>query len=104
MRSFAGQDAMAWETQGALADRSREHLGASDTGVVMLRNLLRLQLEKVARGEDPMGVLRDPARNRLIEFKVEETNRETGAVTRNPVYPRRSFAAPIADRDGTHRG
>ena len=32
------------------------------------RNLLA---EKAERGEDPMGVIRDPARNRLIEFPRE---------------------------------
>ena len=29
----------------------------------MFRNLLLEQIEKVERGEDPMGVIRDPAKN-----------------------------------------
>ena len=59
---------MAWETQGPLRDRSLEHLGASDKGVVMWRQLLKEQIERVRRGEDPMGVIRDPNRYRIIEF------------------------------------
>jgi 5,5'-dehydrodivanillate O-demethylase len=64
------QDAMAWETQGKLADRSREHLGSSDRGVVMFRKLLKEQIEIVRNGGDPMGVIRDPEKNKLIEFEV----------------------------------
>jgi 5,5'-dehydrodivanillate O-demethylase len=64
------QDAIAWETQGALADRSREHLGASDRGVVMFRKLLKEQIDIARKGGDPMGVIRDPAKNKIIEFDV----------------------------------
>ena len=35
------QDALAWESQGALADRTREHIGLADRGVIMLRKLIR---------------------------------------------------------------
>jgi 5,5'-dehydrodivanillate O-demethylase len=54
------QDYMAWETQGAIPDRSIERLATTDRGVVMLRNLFLEQIAKVERGEDPMGVQRDP--------------------------------------------
>ncbi|MDB5728385.1 MAG: Rieske (2Fe-2S) domain protein [Noviherbaspirillum sp.] len=64
------QDSMAWETQGAIADRSREHLAASDRGVIMLRKLLKEQIEIVRKGGDPMGVVRDPAKNKIIVFDV----------------------------------
>ncbi|HEX9879821.1 MAG TPA: Rieske 2Fe-2S domain-containing protein, partial [Candidatus Binatia bacterium] len=57
MKTFASQDGMAWETQGPIADRTREHLVSSDRGVVMFRQLLRIQLEAVRKGEDPMGVI-----------------------------------------------
>ena len=66
--TFPSQDAMAWETQGAIFDRTREHLGASDTGVMLFRQLLREQIERVQRGEDPMALVRDPERNQLIEL------------------------------------
>jgi 5,5'-dehydrodivanillate O-demethylase len=64
------QDAMAWETQGRLADRSREHLGTSDRGVIMFRKLLKEQIDIVRNGGDPMGVIRDPEKNRFIDFEV----------------------------------
>jgi 5,5'-dehydrodivanillate O-demethylase oxygenase subunit len=67
-----GQDVMAWETQGAVTDRSREHLGASDQGITLLRRMYREQIEKVSRGEDPLGVIRDPARNSVLELPMEK--------------------------------
>ena len=48
-----------WETQGAVSDRTKEHLGASDEGIVMLRRLMFENIEKVERGEDPLGIVRD---------------------------------------------
>ncbi len=66
-----GGDIMAWVTQGAIADRTRELLVGSDRGVVLLRRLLLEQLERVERGEDPLGVIRDPQRNQCIRFAQE---------------------------------
>jgi 5,5'-dehydrodivanillate O-demethylase len=71
---------MAWETQGAIVDRSVEHLGVSDTGVVMLRKLLDEQIAIVEAGGEPMGVLRDPAKNTIIEFKSHTVNRLTAVI------------------------
>ena len=64
------QDAMAWETQGAPTDRTQEHLGVGDEGIIILRKILREQIEIVRNGGEPLGVLRDPSKNRLIEFDV----------------------------------
>jgi 5,5'-dehydrodivanillate O-demethylase len=69
LTNFDSQDRMAWETQGAIVDRSAEHLAVSDTGVVMLRKLLDEQIAIVERGGEPMNVLRDPAKNTILEFK-----------------------------------
>jgi 5,5'-dehydrodivanillate O-demethylase oxygenase subunit len=63
VETINGQDMMAWITQGDISDRTTERLGTSDKGVIMLRNLILEQIEKVERGEDPMGVVRDPAKN-----------------------------------------
>src|ERR671932_216482 len=60
LTTVLSQDHMAWETQGPIADRTAEHLSYSDRGVVMLRRLLKEQIEKALLGEDPLGVLRDP--------------------------------------------
>jgi 5,5'-dehydrodivanillate O-demethylase oxygenase subunit len=68
LTTFVNQDLMAWETQGPTFDRSTEMLGASDRGITMYRKLLREQIEKVARGEEPDGLVRDPALNEMIRF------------------------------------
>jgi 5,5'-dehydrodivanillate O-demethylase oxygenase subunit len=68
MNSFFGQDKMAWETQGRVWDRSKEHTGASDHGIAMLRQMLLEQVLVVQEGGDPMGLIRDPERNQIIEL------------------------------------
>jgi 5,5'-dehydrodivanillate O-demethylase oxygenase subunit len=54
------QDVMALETQGLIADRTAERLATSDRGVVLLRSMLWREIERVQRGVDPVGVVRDP--------------------------------------------
>jgi 5,5'-dehydrodivanillate O-demethylase len=54
------QDHMAWETQGPVADRTVERLATSDRGIVMFRNMVKREIERVQRGEDPLAVVRDP--------------------------------------------
>jgi 5,5'-dehydrodivanillate O-demethylase len=64
------QDAMVWETQGGLTDRTQEHLGVGDEGIILLRKILREQIDIVQRGGDPLGTIRDREENGLIEFDV----------------------------------
>lgn len=66
-----GQDIMACVTQGPIADRTREILGRSDEGIALLRRVLFDQMERVARGEDPLGTIRDPAANQRIDLPQE---------------------------------
>ena len=47
------QDFVAWIGQGTIADRTKEHLGSSDRGVILLRQRFLNDLEAIARGEDP---------------------------------------------------
>jgi 5,5'-dehydrodivanillate O-demethylase len=70
MNMIPAQDSMAWETQGTRTDRSQEHLGVGDEGVIELRKLLHEQIERVQQGLDPLGVIRDPAKNDLIDLGV----------------------------------
>jgi len=63
---------MAWVTQTPIADRTREKLGESDTGVIMLRRMLNEAMATVADGGDPMNVFRDPATNQCIEMTQEK--------------------------------
>ncbi|HLG70340.1 MAG TPA: Rieske 2Fe-2S domain-containing protein [Chloroflexota bacterium] len=60
MDAVIGQDHMAWETQGPIADRTQEHLSYSDRGIHMLRKLMKEQIQRVKDGLDPMCVIRDP--------------------------------------------
>ena len=64
------QDAMAWETQGAVTDRTLEHLGVGDEGIIVFRKLLKEQIERVQQGKEPLGIIRNPERNLIIEFDV----------------------------------
>ena len=69
------QDRCAQESQGPIFDRSGEHLGVSDEGVIMLRRMLKQSIEAVQQGQDPVGTVRDPVRNEMItlvpgEFQV----------------------------------
>jgi 5,5'-dehydrodivanillate O-demethylase len=63
---------MAWVTQTPIADRTREKLGESDTGIILLRKMLNEAMETVADGGDPMNVFRDPATNQCIEMTQEK--------------------------------
>jgi 5,5'-dehydrodivanillate O-demethylase len=67
-----GQDMMAWISQGPIADRTLENLGATDKGVVMYRRMLKREMEKVQAGIDPMGLVRDSARNQCIDLPNEK--------------------------------
>ena len=72
MRDYVdGQDITAWVTQGKRSDRSREHLGTSDMGVILLRKLFAEQADAVERGEDPICTYRDPASNVVITLPQE---------------------------------
>jgi 5,5'-dehydrodivanillate O-demethylase len=60
------QDRCAQESQGPIFDRSTEHLGVSDEGVIQLRRMFKESIEAVQQGRDPVGVVRDPAKNQMI--------------------------------------
>jgi 5,5'-dehydrodivanillate O-demethylase oxygenase subunit len=83
LKHIIPQDHMAWETQGPIADRTRERLATSDRGVTMLRELLKRELAKLERGEDPIGVCRDPA-HPIINTNVDEGVRQMKSDARAP--------------------
>jgi len=70
-----GQDYMATVTQGEITPRDLEHLGMSDRGIVLYRELLMDQLERVERGDDPINIRRNPTTNHMIEFPVAPSAR-----------------------------
>jgi 5,5'-dehydrodivanillate O-demethylase len=90
MNMIPAQDSMAWETQGALTDRAREHLGVGDEGIIELRKLLREQIECVRQGRDPIGVIREPAQNELIDLGVINERIGLFAAHGSPVIHRKA--------------
>jgi 5,5'-dehydrodivanillate O-demethylase len=69
MNTFWAHDRMAWETQGRIVNRGREHLGASDRGIILFRQMLKDQIERVRQGLDPLGVIREPDHD-IIELPM----------------------------------
>jgi 5,5'-dehydrodivanillate O-demethylase len=78
MDAVQAQDHMAWETQGPICDRTQERLTSSDRGIVMLRGVMMREMKKVRQGADPMGVIRDPARNPMIDTHLMESIAQIG--------------------------
>ncbi len=64
------QDFVAWVGQGTIADRRLENLGASDRGISMIRKKFFDEIEAVAAGQDPKGLIRDPEVNQRVSLPV----------------------------------
>jgi 5,5'-dehydrodivanillate O-demethylase len=64
------QDFVAWVGQGTVADRTREHLGESDRGVIMMRRKLVEEAEAVTRGGEPKALIRDPEKNHCVRLPI----------------------------------
>jgi 5,5'-dehydrodivanillate O-demethylase len=94
----SGQDLVMWHSQGEIADRTKEHLGRGDAGVILYRKLLEEQIKIVEEGGEPMNTFRDPEANRLLDTTLvkEEgffarlggagVNRTLGARKYSPIY------------------
>jgi 5,5'-dehydrodivanillate O-demethylase len=91
------QDFVAWVGQGAIADRTKERLGISDRGVIMMRKQFMDDLEAIERGEDPKGIVRDPAVNACIRLPIVDREIYTTGLTRAEIAadpsldPRRGY-------------
>jgi phthalate 4,5-dioxygenase oxygenase subunit len=68
--NFQAHDAFATESQGAIQDRTAEHLVSSDKAIVAARKLLLNAINDVKHGRDPQHVVRDPASNRFSHLQV----------------------------------
>ena len=75
MTTVNGQDAAAQIGQGRIADRTAEHLGFSDRGVIQVRKLWLSAIQAVQRGDDPPGILRDLQDNEMLHFDVVGSGR-----------------------------
>src|SRR5581483_11636708 len=80
--------AIAWQTmlaesQGAITDRSQEHLAGSDRGILLLRTIVYGGIQDVLEGSDPMHVIRDPAANHLSGIAAHQEVAPTGAARKD---------------------
>jgi 5,5'-dehydrodivanillate O-demethylase len=91
------QDIMAWITQGPIADRTQEHLGASDQGIVMYRRMLDREIRKVAAGRDPMATVRDQAKNHRIDLPNERKKHHNSDGLRSWMMRTHAAYSPILD-------
>jgi hypothetical protein len=71
-RSFLGmgeitqvEDAYAVESQGAIQNRTREHLGHSDIGIATARQLLLKAIRTLQDGREPPHIVRERRANRF---------------------------------------
>jgi 5,5'-dehydrodivanillate O-demethylase oxygenase subunit len=62
------QDIIAWVGQGRIADRTKENIGASDLGIVMIRKRLFDDLDAIAQGRDPKAVIRNSNVAKCVEL------------------------------------
>jgi 5,5'-dehydrodivanillate O-demethylase len=92
-----GQDIMAWITQGPIADRTQEHLGASDQGIAMYRRILDREIRRVEAGLDPMATIRDPARNLRIDLPNERKKHHNSDGLRSWMMRTHAAWSPILD-------
>ena len=85
----AGQDRMMLYSRGTIADRTREELGTGSKGIVLLRDVLEENMQRVERGEDPIGVIRDPAHNERLRLYAEPVDGTTASrrATANGTIP-----------------
>jgi 5,5'-dehydrodivanillate O-demethylase len=68
------QDMVMWQARGTIADRSTEVLGEGEEGIILHRQLMEENIRRVERGEDPIGVFRDPASNVCIRVGDDAEN------------------------------
>jgi 5,5'-dehydrodivanillate O-demethylase oxygenase subunit len=71
------QDRAAQESQGVIADRTKEFLAPSDRTIVLLRKMLLDSIAAIEAGRDPFGLVRDPAQNQLITFDAGKSFSDT---------------------------
>jgi len=91
------QDDAACDSQGPIANRTREHLGQCDKGVIMMRKMIKDAIADVQAGKDPRGVIRD-ANHKVIDLWAYKT--ELGAVAgqiRNPEHGKKVGAVSPFD-------
>ena len=67
------EDGMVIDSIGPVSDRENENLSSViDEGIIMLRQMYLREIEKVAAGKDPKGIIRDTQKNDVITITAYE--------------------------------
>jgi hypothetical protein len=69
-KCFPAHDLFVTASQGAIHQHADEHLASSDVAIARGRRLLAEAIRTMQAGEDPRGVVRDPAGNRFDDVVV----------------------------------
>jgi 5,5'-dehydrodivanillate O-demethylase len=102
--NIPNQDMLAWVEQGPLTDRSTHHQATSDKGVMLYYNLILEQFARMDRGEDPLGVIRDPAANEpMIKIARERRANSPFQVSYPDYFARISSMQPVGAGGSTTR-
>ncbi|MBM2812011.1 MAG: phthalate 4,5-dioxygenase [Chloroflexi bacterium] len=72
IKGLMAQDNMVNESQGPIEDRTREHLGAHDQLITIVRHMLLNGIGDVQGGRDPKHIIRDVAQNTMVYVAGEE--------------------------------
>ncbi|TAJ97045.1 aromatic ring-hydroxylating dioxygenase subunit alpha [bacterium] len=67
---FQAHDVFATSSQGAIQDRTQEHLISSDKAIIAARKLMEKAIRDIQEGREPPHVIRDPSQNRFPHLQV----------------------------------
>jgi hypothetical protein len=68
MKGLSIQDCAIQESMGPIADRTLEHLGASDSAIIQIRRYLLLTVREFGEGKTPPGLDPGSYRARSTRF------------------------------------
>jgi 5,5'-dehydrodivanillate O-demethylase len=89
------QDFVAWVGQGRIADRTKEHLGQSDRGILMLRKRFMEELDRLSAGRDPKAVIRDARINECVSLPIAHRSIFVDGLTLEELLNHPIFAAQL---------
>jgi 5,5'-dehydrodivanillate O-demethylase oxygenase subunit len=89
------QDFVAWVGQGRIADRTKEHLGQSDRGILMLRKRFLEELDRLAGEQDPKAVIRDPEVNKCVTLPIAHRSVFVDGLTLEELLAHPIFSAQL---------
>jgi len=87
MRGLGVQDAAIQESMGPIADRTKEHLGVSDTAIIQIRKILLQSLRDVAAGREPPGLDPESYRVRSTRFSLPHGEKFENEIARQLANP-----------------